>query len=225
MTPESFVNEVNGRAYDEDGSYGSQCWDLFRHFLNEVAPNLSAQCSISGYVRDLWQLKDNYGYGSIFDYVQAGDPVQDGDWVVYGKCAHSPEGHIAFVYNGMIYGCNQNGHPECTAIPLYSDYIGAFRYRGYDHSTLDDIVDQVIHGDWGNGADRMNRLSAAGYDYNQIQGIVNQKLGASNAKSNEEIADEVIRGDWGNGEARVDALTAAGYDYNAIQEIVNERMG
>lgn len=38
------------------------------------------------------------------------------------------------------------------------------------------IADEVIAGKWGNGADRKNRLTAAGYDYNSVQRIVNQKL-------------------------------------------------
>lgn len=38
------------------------------------------------------------------------------------------------------------------------------------------IANEVIAGKWGNGADRKNRLTAAGYDYNAVQKIVNQKL-------------------------------------------------
>ena len=92
------------------------------------------------------------------------------------------------------------------------------------------IAEEVIQGKWGNGDDRKNRLTAAGYDYNAIQKIVNQKLGAtssstsSNKKSNETIANEVIQGKWGNGTDRKNRLTAAGYDYNAIQKIVNQKL-
>ena len=91
------------------------------------------------------------------------------------------------------------------------------------------IADEVINGAWGNGHVRKDRLTAAGYDYNAIQDIVNRKLGvgstpASNKKSNETIADEVIRGDWGNGQDRKNRLTAAGYDYSAIQAIVNRKL-
>ena len=92
------------------------------------------------------------------------------------------------------------------------------------------IAEEVIQGKWGNGDDRKNRLIAAGYDYNAIQKIVNQKLGAtssstsSNKKSNETIANEVIQGKWGNGTDRKNRLTAAGYDYNAIQKIVNQKL-
>ena len=38
------------------------------------------------------------------------------------------------------------------------------------------IAKEVIQGKWGNGADRKNRLTAAGYDYNAIQAIVNKLL-------------------------------------------------
>lgn len=40
----------------------------------------------------------------------------------------------------------------------------------------EEIADEVINGQWGNGEDRKQRLINAGYDYNTIQAIVNQKL-------------------------------------------------
>lgn len=91
----------------------------------------------------------------------------------------------------------------------------------------EEIAQEVINGNWGNGEDRKNRLNAAGYDYNIIQDIVNQKLGAkttSNKKSNETIANEVIQGQWGNGQDRKNRLQAAGYDYDTIQSIVNKKL-
>jgi len=38
------------------------------------------------------------------------------------------------------------------------------------------IANEVIAGKWGNGQDRKTKLANAGYDYNAIQKIVNQKL-------------------------------------------------
>lgn len=43
----------------------------------------------------------------------------------------------------------------------------------------EEIANEVIAGKWGNGEDRKNRLTNAGYDYKTIQNIVNQKLGVS----------------------------------------------
>ena len=42
--------------------------------------------------------------------------------------------------------------------------------------TSREISKEVILGKWGNGAERRNRLTAAGYDYNVIQTKVNQLL-------------------------------------------------
>ena len=92
--------------------------------------------------------------------------------------------------------------------------------------SVDEIAREVINGAWGNGDDRKNRLTAAGYDYNAVQNRVNELLGSSSSKkSNEEIANEVIAGQWGNGNDRKTRLQNAGYDYNAIQDIVNKKLG
>ena len=94
--------------------------------------------------------------------------------------------------------------------------------------SIDEIAREVIAGKWGNGTDRKNRLTAAGYDYDAIQKRVNEILGKTpepSKKSIDEIAREVIAGKWGNGTDRKNRLTAAGYDYDAIQKRVNEIMG
>ncbi len=86
------------------------------------------------------------------------------------------------------------------------------------------LADEVINGKWGNGADRKNRLTAAGYNYEAVQAIVNERLGKSSLKSLDEIAREVVRGKWGNGSERVKRLIAAGYDAKAVQSRVNNLM-
>lgn len=90
------------------------------------------------------------------------------------------------------------------------------------------VADQVIAGAWGNGDDRRSKLQNAGYDYNAVQAVVNQKLGigASPArKSDDQVANEVLAGNWGNGQERKDRLASAGYDYGTIQAIVNRKLG
>lgn len=85
-----------------------------------------------------------------------------------------------------------------------------------------EIADEVIAGRWGDGAERKERLTNAGYSYSEIQSIVNEKCGVKLKKSVDEVAMEVIKGDWGNGEERKQRISAAGYDYSAIQQRVNE---
>lgn len=43
--------------------------------------------------------------------------------------------------------------------------------------SVDEIANEVINGKWGNGDDRKNRLTKAGYDYQTVQNKVNEKLG------------------------------------------------
>lgn len=42
--------------------------------------------------------------------------------------------------------------------------------------SIDTIAREVIRGDWGNGTERVNRLKAAGYDYDAVQKKVNEIL-------------------------------------------------
>lgn len=48
--------------------------------------------------------------------------------------------------------------------------------------SIDEIAREVIQGLWGNGEDRYNRLTAAGYDYNAVQNRVNEILEPSQAQ-------------------------------------------
>lgn len=49
--------------------------------------------------------------------------------------------------------------------------------------SVDQIANEVIAGKWGNGDDRKKRLTAAGYNYNEVQAAVNKKLGGSAPKT------------------------------------------
>lgn len=42
--------------------------------------------------------------------------------------------------------------------------------------TIEELAKEVIDGKWGNGQDRKNRLTAAGYDYSAVQSKVNEML-------------------------------------------------
>lgn len=87
-----------------------------------------------------------------------------------------------------------------------------------------EIAREVIAGEWGNGDDRKKKLTAAGYNYTEIQKEVNKLLSSSGSgkKSITEVAKEVIAGKWGNGSERKRRLIRAGYDYNAVQKKVNQ---
>lgn len=97
--------------------------------------------------------------------------------------------------------------------------------------TVEQIAREVINGKWGNGDAREAKLVAAGYNYDEVQDMVNcillgKKPATSTTapakKTVDQIAREVIQGKWGNGAARREKLEAAGYNYSDVQDRVNE---
>lgn len=93
-------------------------------------------------------------------------------------------------------------------------------------SDLDTVANEVLQGLWGNGQERYDRLTNAGYDAQEVQDRVNSLLNEEYTQSSytnlDSVANEVIQGLWGNGQERYDNLTNAGYDAQAVQNRVNE---
>lgn len=140
-------------------------------------------------------------------------------WPYNGSNPHSSHAHFSV-------GSGNDGQSQ----PPYDDTndwaVGGAQVPSGGKS-IDEVAREVMAGKWGNGVDRTNALSGAGYDAGAVQGRVNQLLGGGGAaprKSNETIAAEVLAGAWGNGADRQNALAAAGYDYGTIQGIVNGRV-
>lgn len=69
------------------------------------------------------------------------------------RCAKANPGYFIFDENGKIVGSNTSST-----------------------KTVDELAREVIRGNWGNGTERKNRLTAAGYDYNAVQKRVNELL-------------------------------------------------
>lgn len=143
------------------------------------------------------------------------------------KFSHDTYGMWQYTSSGKVNGISGNVDMN-ESFKNYPSIIGGGNVTPQPQPTksIDELAHEVINGAWGNGDDRKNRLTQAGYDYNAIQNRVNEILNnSSNKKSNEEIANEVIAGKWGNGNDRKTKLQNAGYDYNTIQNIVNQKLG
>lgn len=120
-------------------------------------------------------------------------------------------------YPALIKAAGLNGYAKEAAEPVTPD-----KPATEGKKPNNEVAQEVMAGLWGNGAERKERLTAAGYDYSSVQQIVNELAGAVTRKSDADIAREVIRGLWGNGAERRERLAVAGYDYSAVQRIVNE---
>lgn len=83
-----------------------------------------------------------------------------------------------------------SGNLDCNV--FYGDGTTWDKYAGKSGTTQpvkptqpvkksnEEIANEVIDGAWGNGEDRKKRLTAAGYDYNAVQQMVNRKMAARN---------------------------------------------
>lgn len=132
MTPDEFRNAVLGKQIDVDHfppQNPYQCYDLFAYgnYLLDIPVN--TLCAITGYVCDLWRLKEQYGYENYFLYIMPGEPLKNGDWCFWDMGSSHPYSHVAMYYNGRELGQNQGvpGKPYVTEENTTWDIMGALR--------------------------------------------------------------------------------------------------
>lgn len=117
----------------------------------------------------------------------------------------------------------------CIVNPAIGKVTAQEQVQTSTKKSIDEVAKEVIHGDWGNGEDRRNRLTNAGYNASEVQAKVNEMLSSNKPtettpapKPSVDILTMVkktIRGDYGNGEARRKAL---GSHYDEVQKQVNQ---
>ena len=240
ITAQEFRNKYIGKAIDVDGAYGAQCVDLFKQvcYLAGMKPFALGG---SGYAEEIVKRYKPLGLDTYFTLVSLSN-AQYGDWIVWSKGSHDcPDSHVAMFIkkdgNSRIIALGQNQFGKAAANEgglSTHGIIGVLRLKAWmvkpstpSKKTNDQIAQEVINGKWGNGETRKQKLKAAGYDYNTIQKLVNQKLNVSAPKPTktiEQLADEVIAGKWGNGQDRINRLKAAGYNPSAVQTRVNQKL-
>lgn len=234
---EYFISILSGKKYEYPVFYdveGKMISDNNRATLTEIVKAFCYTMEAAGYWVGI------YSSESFFNSeMDDGELIRYSHWVArWGKSKPAPTSGAEtqmwqFGGETNLIRSNKINGQTCDQDYCYVDYpakIKAAGLNGYSKGgnaapakkTSTEIADEVIAGKWGNGAERKERLTDAGYSYSEIQDIVNGKLGAKPKKSVDEIAREVIHGDWGNGAERKQRLTAAGYDYAAIQHRVNE---
>lgn len=139
-TPDEFRRATLGKAIDMDGypiPNKNQCWDLYDYFLVQNAIPVSAYCSLTGYVCDLWRLKDKYEYYKYFDYITNPKDLQPGDWCFWDRGSSHNYSHVAmFMYDqqtGQPVELGQNqGYPYVTEKTTTWDIMGALRWKGWN---------------------------------------------------------------------------------------------
>ena len=211
----------------EVNTYVGQCVSLIQQYLYKV---FNIPYKPRGNAKD-WEYVNIPGFKKISKY----EALEKGDILVYGSEYGNGYGHLGLIdYNMNFY--DQNGFKKLKVAYSKTPFSG---YRcilraddkskfenninNSDLKSINDIANDVIAGEYGNGKERIDKLTNAGYNANEVQKEVNKKING-NVKSVTDIANEVIKGLWGNGQERIDKLSKAGYNANEVQKEVNKIM-
>ena len=141
MTPKEFRDGTIGKRFDYDRfpvSNPYQCIDYFQGFLNAADIPVSILCALTGYVCDLWRLRDQYGYSNYFDYITDPAQLKPGDWCIWDRGSSHQLSHIAMFYcdkNGDPVELGQNQpYPYVTEKRTTWDILGALRPKCWKES-------------------------------------------------------------------------------------------
>lgn len=149
-TPHEYYQAVIGKGFDEDGVYGCQCVDGFKHFCRTVLNyNISNRsiCYPTGYATSIWDNFEALGLDKYFDKVAHNEMV-DGDWTIWKwKAKSCPYSHVAMFRKdngngtGVFLGQNQAGRSEYTQINIAYDGVrGGLRPKIYHKEEKVDYI-------------------------------------------------------------------------------------
>ena len=86
-----FQNEVLGYGFDIDGSYGWQCWDGYAKYCIWLGVPF-ANCTNSGYVKDIWEQRYSNG---ILDYFDEVEKLEGNEVCIFTENEWTPVSHVA----------------------------------------------------------------------------------------------------------------------------------
>ncbi|SQA20255.1 Phage lysin, N-acetylmuramoyl-L-alanine amidase [Streptococcus agalactiae] len=139
-TYQEYKSRSNGNAYDIDGSFGAQCWDGYADYCRFLGVPY-ANCTNTGYARDIWEQRHENGILNYFDEVEV---MQAGDVAIFMVVAGvTPYSHVAIFDSdagsgyGWFLGQNQggaNGAYNLVKIPYSATYPTAFRPKVFKNA-------------------------------------------------------------------------------------------
>jgi len=143
-----YRNSRLGRSVEVDGFYPFQCWDQYADQCKFYGVPY-ANCTVTGYVRDIWEQRHSNGMLKYFDEVPF-DQCQPGDIIVFQPRNMTPYSHIGTCASGnhagqvLVLGQNQGSSVINEVwLPLTDSYPTVFRLKPKKPSQLDGNVKPV----------------------------------------------------------------------------------
>lgn len=135
MDYKTFKSKWMNKGVDVDGAWHFQCWDSFAQWCKENGVPYT-NCTVSGYVKDLWEQRRTNGILKYFDEVE---DMEEGDVAVFKEVAGwTPVSHVALFDSdagggfGWFFGQNQGGVDgvhNLVKLPYSATYPTAFRLK------------------------------------------------------------------------------------------------
>lgn len=104
-----------------------------------------------------------------------------------------------YTSSGELEGINGNVDMNI----LYNESYSQIGNKVVNKKSNEELANEVIAGKWGNGEERVEKLTKAGYNYNEVQKIVNNKM------KNKTIINDIKKGDY--------ILFKGTSDYNGVR--------
>lgn len=142
-SPDKFYKATLGKCIDQDGYYGSQCWDLVDAAWENLVGRRFSTCGTGAAKGSLNCYKENAG--SEFTYITNAKNLKKGDFVVFTNGVYGHVGMALGSYNKgyiSLLGTNQGGKAcsgggsSANVINISLKYFGgAFRYKKWNTTT------------------------------------------------------------------------------------------
>lgn len=206
------VDELNvmRNSYKMCPAYILPHWAAFKTKVATYLKSFNQTANASNAVSaKKYELKNStYGYASASDAIadkNRKNTLQPGSYYVYKEVS------------GSVNITKTSGVAGSWIKPANTSVVAASAPK----KSIAEIAKEVVAGKWGNGTERVTKLTVAGYNPTEVQTEVNKLLNPAK-KSVSDIAKEVIAGKWGNGTDRVNKLKSAGYNPTEVQAEVNK---
>lgn len=238
--PDFYNGKKNGAAWCD--VFVDACFltcfgeDETLRLLCQPKKSCGAGCKFSaGYFKDKKQFDNNTSVGDqIFFYDSKGEinhtgivcKVEGGYvYTVEGNSDNEVKTHRYATSNKKIAGY---GHPawkeEAETIADTAPTKPVTEAPQKPENTIlkseDEIAREIIAGKWGNGAERKQRLTEAGYNYESVQALVDKYLNQTQPfTSNHAPASDTFIGIVNTVKYRLNVRTGAGMNYPVIKTL------
>ena len=174
----------NNHVYTSESGYGSSAFWNQHRYNNNGRWGCGSNYSFKGFIYNpaVKEEPTPTPQPTPSDKFNIGDKVVVNGPLYISSTASSPVGHVSNKVTNITRKNPGSAHPYNTTGDLgWMDESSIKKYEEpapapTPSKSVDDLAREVIRGDWGNGQERKDRLTAAGYDYSTVQARVNEML-------------------------------------------------